>query len=249
MKMNSQTQHVIESEVLTLEEHIAESEEIRRLSREDGRRNTEAYERSEEGKRARKAREEYARMFPRDLTPYTVTLTDGQQFLCPNERAALQCTSARGGTVDTARLYLRPHEVKELAEQYRWRPNLKSPWREWTDAPEITKKIDDRWESIFHTREEVEDAPAISFATEGFLQEDGITFLGGPSGHGKTLIMLEMCKRLIEGGNLFGHKGFAINKKSDRVIYLVPESSHPSFTAWKNSVWTNTWAASSFSEH
>lgn len=80
------------------------------------------------------------------------------------------------------------------------------------------------WRSLFHTYDETMNAPPLKFAIEGFLQEDGITYLGGLAGHGKTLIMLNQAKSLLEGTPLFGYEPFKVTRMSDRVLYLVPES-------------------------
>lgn len=75
--------------------------------------------------------------------------------------------------------------------------------------------------SLGHTYEEILNVPPVSFAIEGFLQEQGITLIGGLSGHGKTLIMLAMVRALLEGSKLFHH--FAVNVPATKVIYLIPE--------------------------
>ena len=49
----------------------------------------------------------------------------------------------------------------------------------------------DDWRSLFHTYEETVNAPPITFAIEEFLQEEGVTLIGGLAGHGKTLVMLK----------------------------------------------------------
>ena len=87
------------------------------------------------------------------------------------------------------------------------------------------------WRSIFHTAEEFENAPPLRFAIDGFLQEAGITLVGGLSGHGKTLIMLAMTKALLEQLPLFGYEAFSIPGHAQRVLYLVPESSIGPFWA------------------
>lgn len=83
----------------------------------------------------------------------------------------------------------------------------------------------DNWRNIFHTREEIETAPPLRFAIDGFLQEAGVTLIGGLAGHGKTLIMLAMAKALLEESPLFGHKLFSVPRPAQRVLYLIPESS------------------------
>jgi hypothetical protein len=60
-----------------------------------------------------------------------------------------------------------------------------------------------------------------------FLQQDGITIIGGLSGHGKTWIMLAMVRALLEGGKLFHY--FRVAEPSARVIYLIPEAGLSSF--------------------
>jgi Bifunctional DNA primase/polymerase, N-terminal/AAA domain len=86
------------------------------------------------------------------------------------------------------------------------------------EKPKVTD-----WQGLFHTYEETMNAPRPVFAIQGFLQEDGITLIGGLSGHAKTFMMLSMVKALLTGLPLFGHSGFAVPKLSQRVVYLVPE--------------------------
>ena len=88
---------------------------------------------------------------------------------------------------------------------------------------------DQNWRTLFHSYDEIINAPAARFAIEGFLQEEGITLIGGLAGHGKTLCMLSMVRALLEGGKLFHH--FAVNKTSERVIYLIPEAGLGPFSA------------------
>lgn len=83
----------------------------------------------------------------------------------------------------------------------------------------------DNWRGIFHKWEEFENAPPLHFAIEGFLQEAGVTLIGGLAGHGKTLIMLAMVKALLEESPLFGHEAFSIPQPAKRICYLIPESS------------------------
>jgi hypothetical protein len=81
------------------------------------------------------------------------------------------------------------------------------------------------WRGIFHTVEEFESAPPLRFAIGGFLQEAGVTLIGGLAGHGKTLLMLAMAKALLGGQPLFGYEPFSIPRPAQRVLYLIPESS------------------------
>lgn len=88
---------------------------------------------------------------------------------------------------------------------------------------------DDR--RIFHTAAEFEAAPGLTFAIENFLQEDGVTILGGLSGHSKTLTMLSMVRSLLTGESLFGWDLFRVPNPSERVLYLIPESAIGPFWA------------------
>lgn len=81
------------------------------------------------------------------------------------------------------------------------------------------------WRAIFHSIEEFENAPPLRFAINNFLQEAGISMIGGLAGHGKTLVMLSMGQALLDGTPLFGHELFTVPQPSERVLYLIPECS------------------------
>ena len=55
------------------------------------------------------------------------------------------------------------------------------------------------WRDVFHSFSDFEDAPSLSFAIKGFLQNNGATLIGGLSGHGKNLLMLSIVKALLSG--------------------------------------------------
>jgi hypothetical protein len=78
--------------------------------------------------------------------------------------------------------------------------------------------------SIFHTRKEFKNAGPITFAINGFLQNEAATLIGGLSGHGKTLILLSLVRTLFSqpGTKLWGE--FEVLEPASRVIYLIPES-------------------------
>jgi 5S rRNA maturation endonuclease (ribonuclease M5) len=82
---------------------------------------------------------------------------------------------------------------------------------------------------LFHTPEECENVPDITFSIAGFLQDDGMTFIGGLSGHAKTWIALSIVKALLlgEGTKLWGL--FPVSQTAARVIYLIPEVGLSSF--------------------
>jgi AAA domain-containing protein len=101
---------------------------------------------------------------------------------------------------------------------------------DWEDVlTGATEKGPDDWKGLFHTYQESLDAPPITFAIDGFLQEGGATMLGGLPGHGKTLVALAMVRALLEGSPLFGY--FNVPRKSNRVVYLIPESGLTPFVS------------------
>jgi hypothetical protein len=65
------------------------------------------------------------------------------------------------------------------------------------------------------------------FVIKHFLQSDGITFVGGLSGHGKSFVLLSIVRSLITGEKLFGH--FSVQQKAKKVFYLTPEITLGSF--------------------
>jgi hypothetical protein len=92
-----------------------------------------------------------------------------------------------------------------------------------------TSSTQNDWRALFHTREEIENAPPLRFALDGFLQEEGITLIGGLAGHGKTLCMLSMVRALLEQGRLFTR--FQATRAANRVVYLIPEAGIGPFSA------------------
>lgn len=79
------------------------------------------------------------------------------------------------------------------------------------------------WRDIFHRFSDFENAPQPVFAIKGFLQEGGVTVIGGLAGHSKTFIQLCMAKALMEGSLLFGCELFSVPTPAQRILYLVPE--------------------------
>jgi hypothetical protein len=80
------------------------------------------------------------------------------------------------------------------------------------------------WQGHFKTPVVMEKREQ-SFLIDGFLPF-GVTFLGGPSGHGKTWIALSMAKALCFGTPFLGF--FAVPKRTT-IIYLTPEVGESSF--------------------
>jgi hypothetical protein len=79
------------------------------------------------------------------------------------------------------------------------------------------------WTDLFHTFDEMENAPPISFLIDGFLQREGVTALAAPVRERKTFIALNIVRSLLTGEKLFDF--FDVIKRPERVLYLVPEVS------------------------
>jgi hypothetical protein len=88
-------------------------------------------------------------------------------------------------------------------------------------APVWREDAKEAWTTLFHSHDDIVNAPPVRYAIEGFLQEDGITAIGAPPANSKTFTMLAMARALLEGGRLFHH--FAVNRIATRVLYLIPE--------------------------
>jgi len=67
----------------------------------------------------------------------------------------------------------------------------------------------------------MKNAPPVRFVINGFLQAEGITILGGASGHDKTWVAAATTKALLTGEPLFDY--FEVVERAVRVIYLAPE--------------------------
>jgi hypothetical protein len=116
-------------------------------------------------------------------------------------------------------------EQLQAATSHDERRKLLSEMQAALGAPDVATD----WRTLFHTREEIEHAPPLTFAIDGFLQEQGVTLLGGLAGHGKTLCMLAMARALLERGKLFTK--FQATRAATRVIYLIPEAALGPFAA------------------
>ena len=84
---------------------------------------------------------------------------------------------------------------------------------------------------IFHSYDDFINAPPLRFAIAGFLQDDGITGIGGPPAHSKTWIMLCIARALLTGEPLFGYKHFQVLRPAERAVYLIPEAGLGPFKA------------------
>jgi hypothetical protein len=120
----------------------------------------------------------------------------------------------------------RARTIDKAIHSWRLQPNHDAQ----AAAADASAEIDaDTWRSLFHTYEDFLSVPPLKFAIRGFLQEDGVTYLGGLPGHGKTLVMLSMVKSLLEGTPLFGHPDFVVDAPARRVLYLIPEAGIRAF--------------------
>ena len=94
-------------------------------------------------------------------------------------------------------------------------------WKKQDAAPGAEKQP----ECLFHAPTDFLEVKSLSFAIEGFLQNDGATMIGGKSGDYKTFLMLSIAKALFagEGTTLWGQ--FRVNDTGEKILYLIPESS------------------------
>ena len=80
------------------------------------------------------------------------------------------------------------------------------------------------WRDMFHSYDEIVNAPPLKFAVQNFLQNDAATLLAGLSGQYKTWLMLSICKALLEGEGTKLWGLFDVMETSTRILYLIPES-------------------------
>lgn len=113
-----------------------------------------------------------------------------------------------------------PEKYKDISE---WNPAVEAfstlikYAEKWNDEPKD-------WREAFHSYDEFENAPPLSFAIEGFLQQDGITAIAGLSGHGKTFVALSLARSLLFGPRKLWD-WFQVTERAERVVYLIPEST------------------------
>lgn len=80
-----------------------------------------------------------------------------------------------------------------------------------------------KWRNLFHSDVDFSIAPPLSFAIEGFLQNDVATLIAGLSGHGKTLVMLSMIRALLASKGAKLWRQFKVRETASRVLYITPE--------------------------
>jgi hypothetical protein len=82
--------------------------------------------------------------------------------------------------------------------------------------------------TLFDTAKELEQAPALLFAIEGFLQCEAATLIAGLSGDFKTWLVLSVVKALLDESKILWDT-FPVTQKAARVVYLIPESGRGPF--------------------
>lgn len=137
----------------------------------------------------------------------------------PGRKHAEQVAQSLSGKAASIAICHLPERVKDLSE---WPLSVDSlldlikkapPWN-----PESAV------ESLFDNFSEYENAPPLRFAIENFIQENSVTAIAGLSGNAKTWIALSIIRALLVGpSKLWGL--FNVLSRSERVIYLIPESA------------------------
>ena len=80
------------------------------------------------------------------------------------------------------------------------------------------------WKTNFRTVAQLNQEP-LEFVIEQMIPEEGVTGIGGLSGHGKTWVMMSMAKAIQSGSKWLGY--FETQKYP--VLYLTPECGDRSF--------------------
>jgi 5S rRNA maturation endonuclease (ribonuclease M5) len=138
----------------------------------------------------------------------------GEKYLDEVARSLI----GKAASVKIARV---PEKYKDISD---WNPPVATYALMIENAVEWSDKPPDNWRQMFHSFEDFENAPPLSFAIEGFLQNDAITAIAALPGHSKTLTALSICRALLFGpGKLWNL--FPITTRAERVIYLIPEST------------------------
>ena len=94
-------------------------------------------------------------------------------------------------------------------------------------ATELFSRVDtsaSSWRDLFHSYNEIVNAPPLKFLIRNFLQCDAATLVAGLSGQYKTWLMLSIVKALLEGEGTKLWGLFDVMETSARILYLIPES-------------------------
>ena len=84
-----------------------------------------------------------------------------------------------------------------------------------------------QWLELFETSADFETAKDLNWIIEGIAQEESMNMIAGPSGQGKTWLMLTMAKAILEGSKWLGL--FQASQSENGIMYLVPEVGRRSF--------------------
>jgi hypothetical protein len=171
---------------------------------------------------AGKWREEYATYFE---GKHVTVIPDNDP---PGHRHAEQVAVSLHGKAASVAICKLPEACKDLSA---WQLSAASLIDLIKQAPAWTPGVVDETEylKLFHSPEECRNAPDIQFAIDGFLQCEGMTFIGGLSGHSKTWVMLSIAKALLLGEGTKLWSTFAVRETANRVLYLIPEVGLSSF--------------------
>jgi len=85
----------------------------------------------------------------------------------------------------------------------------------------LDKAVEPWLDAVGESYEQYSVAKPPEFVIKDFTQNNGLTIIGGLSGHGKTWVLFSMMQSLLTGNALFGE--FKVVGKASRVIYLSPE--------------------------
>jgi 5S rRNA maturation endonuclease (ribonuclease M5) len=125
------------------------------------------------------------------------------------------------GKAASVRVARVPEKYKDISD---WNPPREAYLLLVESAIEWSDKPPEKWRELFHTFEDFENAPPLSFSIEGFIQNDSINAIAGLPGHGKTLAALSICRALLLDKEKLW-EFFPVVERAERILYLIPEST------------------------
>jgi len=84
-------------------------------------------------------------------------------------------------------------------------------------------RIIEKWRQYFHSYSEIISSVSAEWLITNLAEVEDLLAIGGPSGHGKSLLLLSICRALLTGQPLFNFSQFQVPKPNARVLYLIPE--------------------------
>lgn len=165
---------------------------------------------------AEKWRDEYSELL---RSKNCVIIPDNDE---PGEKHAEKVAHSLHLRAASVKIFRVPDKYKDLSE---WNPSREALVLCIANAADWSPdKPPENWRKMFHSFDDFENAPPLSFAVEGFLQNEAITAIAGLSGHGKTFVALSIIRALLFApGKLWNL--FPVKDRAERVVYLIPESS------------------------